>query len=89
VQEFKSKPFTMLGVNSDPKDKLKKLIAGNKVTWTCIWDGGDSWGPVATSWNVRWWPKTYVIDRSGVIRCKDERPENLHDLLKKLIAEKP
>jgi hypothetical protein len=86
VQKLKSKPFVLLGVNSDPGDKLTKLIDEKKVTWRCFWDDGVPMGPIATRWNVRSWPTVYVIDRRGIIRFKDHH-EDIDDLLGKLVNE--
>jgi hypothetical protein len=34
VQKMESKPFTLLGINSDQsKDQLKKVIEDEKMTW--------------------------------------------------------
>jgi hypothetical protein len=88
VQEYKSKPFVLLGVNSDSREKLKELIDRNEVTWTSFWDGGNIYGPIAKSWNVRGWPSQVVIDRKGVIRFKG-RGVNIDPLVARLLAEKP
>lgn len=88
MQKYKSKPFVLLGVNSDPKATLKKLIADKSVTWTSFWDGGSPSGPIATKWNVQGWPTVFIIDRNGIIRFKDHH-EDLDALLDKLVDEKP
>jgi hypothetical protein len=70
VQQYKNKPFVLLGINSDSREKLQALIREKTVTWTALWDGGNSTGPIATAWNVRGWPTLYVIDQQGKIRFK-------------------
>jgi len=88
VQQFKSKAFVLLGVNSDPRQKLKDLANEKTITWRSFWDGGDAYGPIAKSWNVRRWPVLFVIDRKGIIRFRSHYPDNLDQLLSKLLEEK-
>jgi hypothetical protein len=71
VNELKNKPFAIVGVNSDPQDKLRTLINNKRVTWPCFFDGGDPQGPIASKWNVSSWPTIYLIDKKGIIRFKD------------------
>src|SRR5262249_57869267 len=71
VKRLESKPFALLGVNSDKdKEQLKKKNEEAQVTWRSFWDGGSTKGPIATTWKVRGWPTLYVIDHNGVIRNK-------------------
>ena len=71
VQKMDSKPFVLLGINSDPsKEVLKKVTEDEKMTWRSWWDGGSTGGPIATKWNVQGWPTLYVLDHKGVIRHK-------------------
>ena len=70
VKRLEGKPFVILGVNSDPKDKLKQVIKKEQMTWRSWWDGGDTSGPIATRWNVSGWPTLYLVDHKGVIRNK-------------------
>ena len=70
VKAMESKPFVLLGVNSDQsKDELKKVIEDEKMTWRSWYDGGTS-GPISTKFNVHGWPTLYLIDADGVIRHK-------------------
>jgi hypothetical protein len=70
VKRLESKPFALLGVNSDPKQALKDTIQKENMTWRSFWDGGNTSGPIATKWNVSGWPTLYVVDHNGVIRHK-------------------
>ena len=70
VKRLEGKPFVILGVNSDPKDKLKQVLKKEQMTWRSWWDGGDTSGPIATKWNVSGWPTLYLVDHKGVIRNK-------------------
>lgn len=73
VERMKDKPFTILGVNSDPVERYKKALTENNITWPSFWDGGKTGGPIATEWAVSGWPTIYIIDAHGVIRYKNTR----------------
>lgn len=70
VKRLEGKPFVILGVNSDPKQKLKDVLKKESMTWRSWWDGGNTSGTIATAWNVSGWPTLYLIDHKGVIRQK-------------------
>ena len=70
VKRMAGKPFVILGVNSDPKEKLKEVLKKENMTWRSWWDGGNTGGPIASKWNVSGWPTLYLIDHKGVIRHK-------------------
>ncbi len=70
VKEMESKPFALVGVNSDPdKEVLKKAMEKDQITWRSFWDRTTG-GPIASTWNIHGWPTLYVIDHKGVIRHK-------------------
>ena len=87
MERSKDKPFALLGVNSDPKERVKEVIAKGTVTWRSWWDGGDTSGPIATQWNVSGWPTIYVLDAKGVIRFKNVRGEAMDRAVDELLAE--
>ncbi len=91
VKRLQDKPFALLGINSDAKDRLKQVIKKENMTWRSWWDGGDTGGPIASKWNVRGWPTIYVLDHKGVIRFRDVREKEMDEavdaLLKELEAE--
>ncbi len=84
VKRLESKPFALVGVNSDPKDRLKRVL---KKTWRSWWDGGEPGGPIATKWNISGWPTIYVLDHKGVIRFKGPREEALDKAVDGLLKE--
>ncbi|MGI9245076.1 MAG: peroxiredoxin family protein [Verrucomicrobiales bacterium] len=87
VARMKDKPFTLLGVNSDPADRYKKAIEENNITWPSFWDGGSTGGPIATKWAVSGWPTIYVLDSEGVIRYKDVRGKAMDEAVNQLLKE--
>ena len=87
VARMKDKPFTLLGVNSDPADRYRKAVEENDITWPSFWDGGSTGGPIATKWAVSGWPTIYVLDSEGVIRFKDVRGEAMDKAVNQLLKE--
>ena len=87
VKRLESKPFALIGINSDPKEKFKEQAASEQVTWPAFWDGGNTSGPIATAWNVHGWPTIYVLDAKGVIRFKNVRGEAMDKAVDSLLAE--
>ena len=87
VKRLEGKPFVILGVNSDPKEKLKQVIKKERMTWRSWWDGGGTSGPIATKWNVGGWPTLYLVDHTGVIRFKGPREKSLDTAVDSLLKE--
>src|SRR4051812_8605271 len=87
VKRMEGKPFALIGINSDPKDHLKKVLKKENMTWRSWWDGGNTSGPIASQWNVSAWPTIYVLDEKGTIRFRDVREHTLDEAVYKLLAE--
>jgi hypothetical protein len=88
VKRLEGKPFVILGINSDAdREALKKVLAEEHLTWRSWWDGGSTEGPIASQWNVRGWPTTYVLDGRGVIRYKNVREKELDKAVDTLLKE--
>jgi len=87
VKRLEGKPFALLGVNSDPKDRVRQAMKKENITWRSWWDGGNTEGPIAKAWNVSGWPTIYVLDAKGVIRYKNVREKEMDKAVDKLLAE--
>ena len=87
ANQLNDKPFVILGVNSDPKDRYRSAIEKENITWRSWHDGGRTGGPIASQWDVSGWPTTYVIDAEGVIRYKNVRGDKLDAAITELLAE--
>jgi hypothetical protein len=87
VKRLEGKPFALLGVNSDPKPKLREVMKKENITWRSWWDGGNTDGPIARAWNVTAWPTIYVLDHQGVIRFKGPREHALDQAVDRLLKE--
>ena|SRR5687768_1876039 len=87
VKRLENKPFALLGINSDPKERLREVMKKENITWRSWWDGGDTNGPIAKAWNVSGWPTIYILDHKGVIRFKGPRGEEMDKAVDQLLAE--
>ena len=47
VQRLQDKPFALIGVNSDPKERVRAALERENITWRSFWDGGSTGGPIA------------------------------------------
>lgn len=87
VKRLQDKPFALIGVNSDPRKRVKAALKRENITWRSFWDGGNTSGPIATTWNVSGWPTIYILDHKGVIRYRDARGPAMDKVVDKLLAE--
>jgi len=87
VEQMKDESFALIGVNSDPKETVKKALVDEKISWRHFWDGGTTHGPIATTWNVSGWPTIYILDEKGVIRAKNLRDDAMTKKVEELLAE--
>jgi peroxiredoxin len=87
VKRLEGKPFALLGVNSDSKDRVRQAMKKENITWRSWWDGGNTGGPIAKAWNVSGWPTIYVLDAKGVIRYKNVREKQMDQAVDALLKE--
>jgi len=88
VKRMEGQPFVLLGVNSDPKERLRRAMKKEHITWRSWWDGGGTAGPIAGKWNVRGWSTVYLLDHKGVIRAKDPPEKELERIVDQLLKER-
>lgn len=71
------------------KSKWKQAIKQDKLTWKNHVSQLRSWSsPIAVTYGVNSIPKTFLIDRKGIIRYQNLRGQALEDAIKTLLAEK-
>jgi hypothetical protein len=88
VKRLESKPFVLIGINSDKdKDDLKQAMEKEQITWRSFWDGGSTQGPIAKQWKVTGWPTIYVLDAKGIIRKKNVRGHAMDKAVDELLKE--
>jgi thiol-disulfide isomerase/thioredoxin len=87
VTRMKGQPFALLGVSGDNDREQAKATAGKyAMTWPSWWQGGGG-GFISTGWNVRAWPRVYVLDSKGVIRFKNLSGRALDEAVESLVEE--
>lgn len=87
VARLKDKPFALIGINSDGgREPLLKILKEQGITWRQVVDGTTD-GPLATQWNIHYWPNIFILDKKGVIRNRDLRGDDLEKAVNTLIAE--
>jgi hypothetical protein len=92
VNKMQSKPFALVGVNSDAdRDALKDVLKKEHITWRSFWNGTQgTGGPISSKWNIQGWPTLYVLDHKGVIRHKwlgSPGEKVMDDAIEKLVEE--
>jgi peroxiredoxin len=73
VNQFKDKPFALIGVHvgGSSVKQLKEIMEKNNLNWRSFADEGNAGaGPIATKWNLSATPTFYLLDHKGVIRYK-------------------
>ena len=80
--KYKSKGFEIyaISVDQDPA-AWKQAVAQDATTWTHVL---DSQGNVATQWNVRYIPNSYLMDKEGKVVAVNLSEEDLEKQLAKL-----
>jgi hypothetical protein len=88
VKRLAGKAFALLGINSDKNlEDLHATMVKEEITWPSWFDGGSTGGPIASLYEVRSWPSTFVLDPNGVIRFKDVRGKDLDKAVDRLLEE--
>ena len=81
------KPVCLLGVMSDPPERLREAIRKGDITWPCWCDRDWDTGPITGQWNIATWPTIQVLDRRGVIRYRNASLNRLEAVLERLLQE--
>ena len=88
MERYAEWPLVMLGVQTgSSRDAARRDHQANPVAHRVWWDPakGETGGPIATAWNVRGWPASYVLDGDGVIQFIDLREEDLLKAVRQLV----
>ena len=85
VKRFESRPFALIGVNSDRnREVARKAVRTKNLSWRSFWADGER-GPIPLAWNVRKWPTLYVLDHTGVIRWKGHGTDGLDAVIEECV----
>src|SRR5262245_11113354 len=65
TQDYRNRPFAILGIALDDAPTLKQFLAAQQLSWLNIVDGDRI---LANQWNVNAVPSMVLVDHTGVIR---------------------
>ncbi len=103
TEHYAGKPFVVVGINGDmmpygkftyhgddgkvidDTPRVKAAVEKHKMTWRSFREGKFV---IAPEWNVRSWPRVYLIDHHGIIRGKwsgDPGKKELDAAIEKLV----
>jgi S1-C subfamily serine protease/peroxiredoxin len=85
AEKHKGRPFVILGVNGDTRERLRTVSDLKQVTWRS-WSDGHG-GGIAAKWNVHSLPTIYLIDHQGKIRFKALKQSELETAVEQLLKE--
>ena len=85
VKRLANKPFVLVGINSDSKERLREAKERENISWRSFWDGGSTGGPIARAWRIRGWPTIFIIDDRGIIRHNGIRGKKLDEAIDELL----
>jgi peroxiredoxin/major membrane immunogen (membrane-anchored lipoprotein) len=85
-QKFRNKNFTILGVSlDDDKDKWKKAIMNDNLTWEHISDLMKWKSPVVSLYNIEGIPFNVLVNPEGTIVAQNLRGPELHSKLDEVL----
>lgn len=89
--DYHAQGLEIVGVSLDngEKELSDTLAKQDKMTWTILSDHAGWQTTTARKWGVNSIPRTFLLDRKGVIRFVNVRGEALANAVKTLIDEKP
>jgi hypothetical protein len=86
VEQYRGRPFVLLGVNSDEdREVVQEAIRRHGINWRS-WFAGGADGDIPRQWGVTTWPTVFIIDTRGVVRHRLASFENVERLIEPLLA---
>ena len=83
---YRDQGFVIIGVSHDLEhEALVSMVEEKEMAWPHIWEARREEGELARRYNVRWLPRSFLIDREGRIVDKDLRGDALAEAVAKLL----
>jgi hypothetical protein len=77
---YSDQGFVIVGVSFDwEQEALVSMVEEKEMAWPHIWEPGREEGELARRYNVRWLPRSFLLDRDGRIVAKDVRGEAISE----------
>lgn len=70
MNDYRGRPLSIVGVNTDSKEKFIEATKREGFPWRSFWDGGSTAGPITSRWCITRFPMFFLLDREGIIRGK-------------------
>ncbi|MFH0938338.1 MAG: TlpA disulfide reductase family protein [Planctomycetota bacterium] len=87
--EHKDKGLAIVGISLDKNaGQLQQSIEEHGIAWPILSDNMGWQNVIAQKWNIRAIPKTFILDRKGIIRHIDMHGQALAEAVAKLLKEK-
>lgn len=89
-REFHDQGFEIVGISLDmDEDALRSVLEDRDIPWVQYFDGKGWDNEIAGLYRVFGIPATFLLDRTGTIRYRDLRGEELKEKVAELLAEPP
>jgi hypothetical protein len=74
VEKYRSRPFVLLGVNTDSdRDVARQAALRHAINWRSWWAAAAD-GDIPARWQVTAFPSLFLIDARGVVRQAHVEP---------------
>jgi len=83
VEQYRGRPFAILGVNGDlDRETFRLTREKERLAWDSVWDGRGC--PNALLWGIQGYPTVFLLDQQGVIRFQSLGPPSRQALEKQI-----
>lgn len=83
-----SRPFALIGVNSDDLERAHKAIEENGLNWRSFQNQEENReNAISSDWYVQGWPTIVVLDAEMKIRYRGHDGHAATDVAEKLVSE--
>jgi len=87
VEEMKSEPFALIGINSDSVEVAKRAIEENGLNWRSFQNSVEGKPSISDDWAIEGWPTIVVLDEEMRIHYRGHDGHKATEVAKKLVEE--
>ena len=92
VTKYKDKGVALIGVHDAKSgwDDVDQVIADKGINYPVALDKTeDGNGATTKAYALKFWPTYFIIDRNGIVRGAAIKPDKVHEVVDRLLAESP